>query len=88
MNMNFNLFTSTNLLFGTGMLNELGKQKLPGKKALLLISNGKSTRENGTLYKVQKQLEEAGVEYILCANIHENPTKEVVMEAASTAKKK
>lgn len=86
MNMIFNLFTSTNLLFGTGMLNELGKQKLPGKKALLLISNGKSTRENGTLNKVQKQLEEAGVEYTLCANIHENPTKKVVMEAASTAK--
>ena len=61
MNMNFNLFTSTNLLFGPGMLNELSKQKLPGKKALLLISNGKSTRENGTLNKVQKQLEEAGV---------------------------
>ncbi|MCR2032956.1 iron-containing alcohol dehydrogenase [Anaerofustis stercorihominis] len=86
MNMNFNLFTSTNLLFGAGTLNELGKQNLPGKKALLLISNGKSTIENGTLDKVQKQLNKAGVEYTLCANIHENPSKEVVMEAAKTAK--
>ncbi|WP_373887182.1 iron-containing alcohol dehydrogenase [Anaerofustis stercorihominis] len=84
--MNFNLFTSTNLLFGAGTLNELGKQNLPGKKALLLISNGKSTIENGTLDKVQKQLNKAGVEYTLCANIHENPSKEVVMEAAKTAK--
>ena len=86
MNMNFNLFTSTNLLFGAGTLNELGKQNLPGKTALLLISNGKSTIENGTLDKVQKQLDKAGVEYTLCANIHENPSKEVVMEAAKTAK--
>ena len=86
MNMNFNLFTSTNLLFGAGTLNELGKQNLPGKTALLLISNGKSIIENGTLDKVQKQLDKAGVEYTLCANIHENPSKEVVMEAAKTAK--
>ena len=68
------------------MLNELGKQKLPGKKALLLISNGKSTIENGTLDKVQKQLDKVGVEYTLCANIHENPSKEVVTKAAKTAK--
>ena len=37
MNMNFNLNTPTNLIFGSGKLNELGAQKLPGKKALLLI---------------------------------------------------
>ena len=39
-NMNFDLFTPTRLLFGRGKLNELGDQKMPGKKALLLISNG------------------------------------------------
>ena len=38
MNMDFNLFTPTKLLFGRGKLNELGTQKLPGRKALLLIS--------------------------------------------------
>lgn len=43
-NMNFNLFTPTKLLFGCGKLNELGNQSMPGKKALLLISNGQSVR--------------------------------------------
>ena len=44
MNMNFNFNNPTNLIFGAGKLNELGNQKLPGKKALLLISNGKSVK--------------------------------------------
>lgn len=52
MNMDFNLFTPTKLLFGRGKLNELGNQKLPGKKALLLISSGKSVKVNGTLDRV------------------------------------
>lgn len=86
MNMNFNFNNPTNLIFGSGKLNELGNQKLPGKKALLLISNGKSVKTYGTLDRVEEQLKKAGVEYVVCANIHENPSKEVVMEAASIAK--
>lgn len=88
MNMKFNFYNPTNLIFGAGKLNELGSQKLPGKKALLLISNGKSVKVNGTLDRVQEQLEKAGVEYVVCDNIHENPSKEVVMEAAAMAKEK
>lgn len=88
MNMNFNFYNPTNLIFGAGKLNELGSQKLPGKKALLLISNGKSVKVNGPLDRVQEQLEKAGVEYVVCDNIHENPSKEVVMEAAAMAKEK
>ena len=47
--MNFNFNNPTNILFGRGMLDELGKQQLPGKKACVLISSGKSTRANGYL---------------------------------------
>lgn len=93
MNMNFNLNTPTNLIFGAGKLEELGSQIVSkcgegklGKKALLLISNGNSVKKYGTLERVEKQLKKAGVEYVICANIHENPSKEVVMEAAAFAK--
>lgn len=86
MNMNFNFNNPTNLIFGAGALNSLGEQKMPGKKALLLISSGKSTKANGYLDRTEQQLEKAGVEYVVCGNIHENPSKEVVMEAAATAK--
>lgn len=86
MNMNFNLFTPTNLIFGRGKLDELGNQKLPGKNALLLISSGKSVKTTGTLDRVQEQLKKAGAEYAVCGNIHENPSKDAVMEAAKFAR--
>ena len=86
MNMNFNFNNPTNLIFGSGKLNELGKQKMPGKKALLLISNGTSVKKYGTLARVEEQLKQTGTEYVICANIHENPSKEVVMEAAAMVK--
>lgn len=47
--MNFDYYIPTRILFGAGRLNDLHKQKLPGKKALIVISNGKSTRANGYL---------------------------------------
>lgn len=86
MNMNFEFFTPTKLFFGANKLNELGKENLPGKKALLLISDGRSAKASGALERTQKQLEKAGVESVICANIHENPSKEIVMEAAAFAK--
>ncbi len=80
MNMNFNFNNPTNLIFGRGSLNELGSQTMPGKKALLLISNGKSTRENGYLDRTLEQLKKAGVETALFDKIMENPIKDVIME--------
>lgn len=86
-NMNFDLFAPTKLLFGSGKLNELGDQTMPGKNALLLISNGNSVKTSGKLDRTIAQLEKANVDYVICANIHENPSKEVVMEAAACARK-
>lgn len=86
--MNFNFFNPTRILFGAGQLNNLHEQIMPGKKALLLISNGKSTRINGSLDRTIEQLEKAGIEYALFAKIMENPYKEVIMEGAAFAREK
>ena len=86
MNTNFDFYNPTHILFGSGKLDELGNQPMPGKKALLLISSGKSAKVSGALERTQAQLEKAGVEYAVCAKIHENPTREIVMEAAAFAK--
>lgn len=86
MNMNFHFHNPTNLIFGAGKLDELGNQKLPGQKALLLISSGKSVKTYGTLDRVEALLKKAGAAYVVCDNIHENPSKEVVMEAAAAAR--
>lgn len=86
MNTNFDFYNPTHILFGSGKLDELGNQPMPGKKAMLLISSGKSAKVSGALERTQAQLEKAGVEYAVCAKIHENPTREIVMEAAAFAK--
>lgn len=86
MNMNFNFYNPTNLIFGSGRLNDLGSQKMPGSKALLLISSGKSVKTYGTLDRVEEQLRKAGVTYVVCDNVHENPSKEIVMEAAAISR--
>lgn len=93
MNMNFNFNNPTNLIFGSGKLDELGGQIAArrkagtlGKKALLLTSNGKSTKINGSFDRVIEQLKEADVEVSVCSKIMENPLKDTVMEAAAFAK--
>lgn len=84
--MRFNFYNPTNLIFGSGSLNELGSQEMPGKKAMVLISNGKSTKTNGYLDRTLEQLKKAGVETAVWAGIMENPLKEAIMEGAAFAK--
>lgn len=86
MNMSFHFSNPTNLLFGCGKLNELGAMTMPGKKALVLISNGTSTRANGYLDRTLKQLKKAGVETAVFDKIMENPVKEVIMEGAACSR--
>ena len=85
MHMAFHFNNPTNLIFGRGTRMELGRQKMPGRKALLLLSNGNSTKVNGSFDCVTQQLTEAGVAYTVFRKIMENPRKEVVMEGAAFA---
>ena len=82
----FNFYNPTKILFGRGKLQALHEQELPGKKAMLLISNGKSTKMNGSLDRVKAELERAGAEYAVFDKIMENPVKEVIMEGAAFAR--
>ncbi|MCC0705889.1 iron-containing alcohol dehydrogenase [Clostridioides sp. ES-S-0190-01] len=83
--MNFNMYIPTRFIFGNGRLDELHQQKLPGKKALLVISSGKSTKENGALARTEKQLKMAGVEFVLFNEIDANPNKNSIMNGAFCA---
>lgn len=86
MNMNFDFNTPTHILFGSGKLNELGSQPMPGKKALLLMSGGKSAKVSGAYDRTVDQLRKAGVEIAEFAKVMENPVKEMVMEGAAFAR--
>lgn len=84
--MSFQFYIPTRILFGPGQINRLHEQQLPGKKALIVISNGTSTRKYGYLDKVEKELEQAGVDHIVFDEIQPNPTKDNVMNGSTRAR--
>lgn len=79
---NFNFYMPTKVLFGPGKLGEMHNEKFPGKKALIVTSNGTSVKKYGYLDKVQKELDAAGVEYAVFSEIRPNPTDINVMDGA------
>lgn len=84
--MSFQMYVPTRILFGAGKLNELSAQQLPGKKALLVISNGRAVRENGALPRTREQLSAAGVESVVFDRVQANPLKTTVMDGAAFAR--
>ena len=60
--MSYQFYVPTRTLFGAGMLNELHNQAMPGKKAMVVISNGRTMKATGTLDRVLKELAQAKVE--------------------------
>ncbi|MDD3394437.1 MAG: iron-containing alcohol dehydrogenase, partial [Anaerotignum sp.] len=85
--MKFQYYIPTKVLFGSGQLNRLHKQKLPGKKALIVISSGTSVKKFGYLPRVQEQLDKAGVSYAVFDKILPNPIEAHVTEGAEFAKR-
>lgn len=84
--MGFNMYVPTNVIFGFGELNNLHSQTLPGKKALIVVSNGKSTKANGYLNRLEDELRKAGVNYALFDKVEPNPLKSTVMAGANIAR--
>jgi alcohol dehydrogenase len=82
-NMIFNHSIPTNLIFGCGTLEKLGTEKLPGKKALIVITSGKSMRKFGYLDKVIDLLKQNGADSVVFDKVLPNPTRSHVMEAAA-----
>lgn len=75
----------TTVLFGAGQLNNLHTLPMPGKKALVVISNGKSTRANGYLDRTLGELNAAKVESVVFDQIQANPTKQSIEQGAKVA---
>lgn len=90
--MSFNFAVTTNAQFGAGKLNDLHTMLnvpgalVQGKKALVVISNGKSIRANGYLDCLERELKQANAEYVIFDRISANPTKPVVEEGGRFAK--
>lgn len=82
----FSMYVPTRILFGAGRLDELHAQKLPGKKALVVISSGKSTRANGYLDRTVSELKLAGADSAVFDKVQANPLKTTVEQGAAYAR--
>ena len=78
--MSYTFHVPTKVLFGAGVLKQLHEEKLPGKKALVVISSGKSVRAGGYLAALEAELDAAGVEHVLFDRIQANPLEPTVQE--------
>ncbi len=85
-NLNYYQYIPTQILFGAGQLDNLHKQAMPGKRALIVISNGKSTRANGYLDRTEAQMRMAGVETVVYDGVMPNPNVENAETGAKVAR--
>ncbi|WP_050635300.1 iron-containing alcohol dehydrogenase [Candidatus Stoquefichus sp. SB1] len=82
----FQFYMPTKVLFGAGQLQHLHEEQLPGKKALITTSNGKSVKKYGYLDQLKHELDLLNIEYVLFDQIRPNPTRQNVMDGAQMAK--
>jgi Alcohol dehydrogenase, class IV len=83
----FSFCIPTEFVFGVNALKHVHELKLPGSKALIVITNGKSVRVNGYLAELEHQLTQSGISFSVFDGIGPNPTKDSIMAGAAQAKK-
>ena len=79
-------YIPSKFVFGSGLFDKLSDEKLPGRKALIVISGGKSTRANGYLDRLEKQLDKMSIAYALFDKVEANPLKATVMAGSKVAR--
>jgi len=82
----FQSYIPTRIIFGTGTLKELGQIKLPGKRALLCVTDDRLMETLGIQQKVIDLLKVNHIEVVMFDSVTQNPTRKGVVEAALTAK--
>lgn len=82
----FEYYVPTHVLFGPGSLKKLHEQQLPGKKALVVTTNGGSAKRHGHLDALVDELNAAKADYLLFDRVKPNPTLENVNEGGRLAR--
>jgi alcohol dehydrogenase len=82
----FQYFVPTKIIFGRGQVKKLHTCKLPGKKALIVITSGKSTREHGYLDTVEQELKLAQVDYAIFDKVDSNPVVQNIVDGSAMAR--
>ncbi len=84
--LSYNFITGNKVLFGPGKLAALGDEKLPGKRALVVTTGGKSVKANGYLDRTIAELDRAGVSHVLFDRIEPNPLRQTVNDGGWLAR--
>ena len=79
----FGQYIPTRIFFGNGEIKRMATEKLPGRKAMIVISSGTSMRKFGYLDKLTQALDSQKIPYVIYDKILPNPIREHVMEAAT-----
>lgn len=80
----FDFYIPTRVLFGPGKLDELAVAKLPGQKALIVTTAGKSVKKYGYLDRVVELLKKNhGTQSVVFDKVLPNPLLSHVREAAA-----
>lgn len=82
----FDFSIPTKVLFGVGKLDELKREDLFGKLALVVASAEDAARGSDTLDRVLTALKHQNIDYMIFDKVRQNPSKAHVMEAAQFAR--
>lgn len=82
----YTFFSKTRVLFGAGKLSQLGDEQLPGRRALVVTTGGKSVKANGYLDRTLAELDRAGVSHVLFDRIEPNPLRQTVNDGGWLAR--
>jgi alcohol dehydrogenase YqhD (iron-dependent ADH family) len=84
--MNFEFHNPTHLIFGAGVLSQLGEAvRKHGKKALL-VTGGGSVKRSGSFDRAVASLKDAGVAVAECSGVEPNPKITSVKRGAQVAR--
>ena len=77
---NFNIHLNTNIHFGKGQINKLGKDIIKYTDRLLLVYGGGSIKKNGIYHAIVAELNKYGIHFEELAGVDPNPRIESVRE--------
>lgn len=84
--MRYRYHLPTKIVFGPGSLDALSSEPLPGKKALVVLTDGPAMRGDGYLEQVLSALNRQGVAHAVFDRVRPNPVKSHVMDGAVIAR--
>jgi alcohol dehydrogenase YqhD (iron-dependent ADH family) len=87
MDMNFDFYNPTRLVFGAGSLSRLGEVVASLGKRALIVTGGGSVKRNGTFDRAVESLKAAGVGFAECSDVEPNPQITSVARGAEVVRK-